>query len=109
MFTFYGIWVPIQVLIDLGAKTIIVPGNFPIGCVPGYLGIFRNKLSPKDYDVFGCIKWLNDFSEYHNHALKRMMHRIPHDPTITILYVDYYNTALEITRHPAIHGKAVLG
>uniref|UniRef100_A0A0E0GHP5 Esterase n=1 Tax=Oryza nivara TaxID=4536 RepID=A0A0E0GHP5_ORYNI len=94
----------IKVLIDLGAKTIIVPGNFPIGCVPGYLGMFRNKLSPKDYDVFGCIKWLNDFSEYHNHALKRMMHRIPHDPTITILYGDYYNTALEITRHPAIHG-----
>ncbi|KAF0911940.1 hypothetical protein E2562_012754, partial [Oryza meyeriana var. granulata] len=99
----------IKVLIDLGAKTIVVPGNFPIGCVPGYLGMFRSKSGPEDYDAFGCIKWLNHFSEYHNHALKRMLYRIKHDHTVTIFYYDYYNTTLEITRHPAIHGKAVLG
>ncbi|XP_006651411.2 GDSL esterase/lipase At1g28600-like [Oryza brachyantha] len=94
----------IKVLIDLGAKTIVVPGNFPIGCVPRYLTIFQSTSSPKDYDAFGCIKWLNDFSVYHNRALKSMLHKIPRDPTVTILYADYYNTALEITRHPIKHG-----
>uniref|UniRef100_A0A0D9VUB4 SGNH hydrolase-type esterase domain-containing protein n=1 Tax=Leersia perrieri TaxID=77586 RepID=A0A0D9VUB4_9ORYZ len=99
----------IKVLIDLGAKTIVVPGNFPIGCVPGYLGLFQGKLGPEDYDVFGCVKWLNDFSEYHNHALKRMLNRIPHDPMVIILYGNYYSTTLEITHHTEIHGKAILG
>lgn len=83
----------------------MVPGNFPIGCVPSYLTMFQSKSSPQDYDAFGCIKWLNDFSVYHNRALKRMLHQIRRDPTVTILYGDYYNTALEITHHPAVHGK----
>ncbi|XP_052149846.1 GDSL esterase/lipase At1g28610-like isoform X2 [Oryza glaberrima] len=94
----------IKVLIDLGAKTIVVPGNFPIGCVPRYLTMFQSKSSLQDYDEFGCIKWLNDFSVYHNRALKRMLHQIHHDSTVTILYGDYYNTALEITHHPATYG-----
>lgn len=94
----------IKVLIDLGAKTIVVPGNFPIGCVPRYLTMFQSKSSPQDYDEFGCIKWLNDFSVYHNRALKRMLHQIHHDSTVSILYGDYYNTALEITHHPAAYG-----
>uniref|UniRef100_A0A0D9VUB5 Uncharacterized protein n=1 Tax=Leersia perrieri TaxID=77586 RepID=A0A0D9VUB5_9ORYZ len=94
----------IKVLIDLGAKTIVVPGNFPIGCIPRYLAMFQSKSSPKDYDEFGCIKWLNDFSEYHNNALKHMLHQIPRDPTVNILYGDYYNTALKITHHPIKHG-----
>uniref|UniRef100_J3LP08 Esterase n=1 Tax=Oryza brachyantha TaxID=4533 RepID=J3LP08_ORYBR len=94
----------IKVLIELGAKTIVVPGLFPIGCVPRYLTIFQNKTNPKDYDEFGCIKWLNDFSKEHNRALTYMLEQIPRDLTLTIVYADYYSGALEITRHPVVHG-----
>ncbi|XP_006651409.1 sinapine esterase-like [Oryza brachyantha] len=94
----------IKVLIDLGAKTIVVPGNFPIGCVPRYLTMFQNKTNPKYYDAFGCINWLNDFSKEHNRALKHMLEQIPRDPTVTVVYGDYYDTTLEITHRPTIHG-----
>uniref|UniRef100_A0A0D9VUB3 SGNH hydrolase-type esterase domain-containing protein n=1 Tax=Leersia perrieri TaxID=77586 RepID=A0A0D9VUB3_9ORYZ len=94
----------IKVLINLGAKTIIVPGVFPAGCLPRYLTMFRSNSAPEDYDAFGCLKWLNEFSDYRNCAIKRMLLQIPHSPRITILYGDYCNTVLEIIRHPAIHG-----
>ncbi|EAY90125.1 hypothetical protein OsI_11691 [Oryza sativa Indica Group] len=94
----------IKVLINLGAKTIVVPGVFPVGCLPHYLAMFQSKSAPEDYDAFGCIMWLNDFSEYRNCALKRMLQQIPRNPTVTILYGDYSNNILEIIRHPVIHG-----
>ncbi|CDY64717.1 BnaCnng44680D [Brassica napus] len=56
-------------LIDLGGKTFLVPGNFPLGCFPAYLTLFET--SEKEHDPFtGCIPWLNDFGEYHNEQLK---------------------------------------
>uniref|UniRef100_A0A0E0KE25 Uncharacterized protein n=1 Tax=Oryza punctata TaxID=4537 RepID=A0A0E0KE25_ORYPU len=94
----------IKVLINLGAKMIVVPGVFPGGCLPRYPAMYQRKSGPEDYDAFGCIKWLNDFSEYRNCALKRMLQQIPRNPTVTILYGDYFNTVLEIIRHPVIHG-----
>ncbi|KAL5218821.1 hypothetical protein ABZP36_019505 [Zizania latifolia] len=95
----------IKVLLSLGAKTIIVPGNFPVGCIPMYLTMFQNVTDAKEHDSFGCIKWLNDFSEYHNHALNRMLNQIVlHDPTVTIFYGDYYGATLQITRHPLLYG-----
>ncbi|XP_052149363.1 GDSL esterase/lipase At1g28570-like [Oryza glaberrima] len=94
----------IKVLINLGAKMIVVPRVFPVGCLPHYLAMFQSKSAPEDYDAFGCIMWLNDFSEYRNCALKRMLQQIPRNPTITILYGDYSNNILEIIRHPVIHG-----
>uniref|UniRef100_A0A0D9VU37 Esterase n=2 Tax=Leersia perrieri TaxID=77586 RepID=A0A0D9VU37_9ORYZ len=94
----------IKVLMTLGAKTIIIPGIFPAGCLPRYLEMYQSMLSPEDYDAFGCIKWMNDFSEYRNYALKCMLHQIPRNPTVTILYADYYTTVLELIRHPVMHG-----
>ncbi|KAF8730705.1 hypothetical protein HU200_016565 [Digitaria exilis] len=93
-----------KVLIGLGAKTIVVPGNFPVGCIPRYLTMFQSNNSSQ-YDAAGCIKWLNDFSEEHNNALRRMLKRVASsDPTVTIIYGDYYGAVLEITRSPQKHG-----
>ena len=93
-----------QVLIGLGAKTIVVPGNFPIGCIPRYLTMFQSN-NPGDYDAAGCISWLNDFAEEHNRALRLMLERIARNPTVTIVYGDYYGATLEITRSPQKHGR----
>ncbi|CAL4931173.1 unnamed protein product [Urochloa decumbens] len=61
-----------KVLIGLGAKTIVVPGTIPMGCIPRYLTLFQSA-NPGDYDAAGCIRWLNDFAEEHNCALRRML------------------------------------
>jgi lysophospholipase L1-like esterase len=92
-------------LIGLGAKTIVVPGVIPMGCVPRYLTIFQSN-DPDDYDAAGCIRWLNDFAEEHNRALRRMLDHVrPRDPTVAVVvYADYYGAILEITRSPQKHG-----
>ncbi|KAF0911946.1 hypothetical protein E2562_012760 [Oryza meyeriana var. granulata] len=92
-----------KVLIDLGAKTVVVPGIPPMGCVPRFLNMFPSKNSG-DYDKLGCLKWLNSFSQYHNRALKRMLQRIPHDHTVTLIYADYYTAMFTIVRSPLNNG-----
>ncbi|CAN6362713.1 unnamed protein product [Urochloa humidicola] len=93
-----------KVLIGLGAKTIVVPGNFPIGCIPRYLTMFQSN-NPGDYDATGCIRWLNDFAEEHNRALRLMLESIRQQyPAVTIIYGDYYGAILEVTRSPQKHG-----
>lgn len=49
----------LQDLVDLGGKTFLVPGNFPIGCSASYLTLFHNA-KEEEHDPFtGCIPWLN--------------------------------------------------
>ncbi|XP_066168022.1 GDSL esterase/lipase At1g28600-like isoform X2 [Oryza sativa Japonica Group] len=46
-------------LIGLGAKTLVVPGNLPIGCIPHYLMIFKSG-KKEDYEPeTGCLRWMN--------------------------------------------------
>lgn len=97
----------IKVLIGLGVKTIFVPGNIPMGCRPRYLAMFQSNNSG-DYDADGCLKWLNNFAKFHNRALKRMLRKIPHDPTVTMIYGDYYHAIQEIIRNPIEHGMMAI-
>jgi phospholipase/lecithinase/hemolysin len=95
-------------LIKLGAKTIVVPGNFPIGCVPGFLTLFESKNS-SDYDQYGCLKWANEFAEYHNTALKTKLRQLSRrNPGVTLIYADYYGATLNFTENPIKYGNAFL-
>ncbi|XBI64806.1 hypothetical protein VPH35_044834 [Triticum aestivum] len=92
-------------LIGLGAKTLVVPGNLPIGCVPNYLMIFKSD-KKEDYEPeTGCLRWMNEFSKYHNRLLidelekLRKFHR-----GVSIIYADYYGAAMEIYRSPEQFG-----
>ncbi|XP_027931133.1 GDSL esterase/lipase At1g28600-like [Vigna unguiculata] len=91
-------------LIGLGAHTLMVPGNLPIGCGAIYLTIYETK-DEKQYDKFGCLKWLNEFSKYYNHNLQIELNKLralyPH---VNIIYVDYYNAAMTLYRRPAKFG-----
>ncbi|WVZ57048.1 hypothetical protein U9M48_007489, partial [Paspalum notatum var. saurae] len=97
-----------RVLLGLGARTVVVPGNFPVGCIPRFLTMFQGSTGPGDYDADGCIRWLNAFAEEHNRALRRMLARVAagprHDPAVALVYADYYAATLEITRRPNKHG-----
>ncbi|CDP21061.1 unnamed protein product [Coffea canephora] len=95
----------IEEVIKLGAVTLIVPGNFPIGCSAVYLTYFQGS-NQQDYDkATGCINWLNDFSKYHNRLLQKELNRIRKlHPHATIIYADYYNAAMRLYRSPNKYG-----
>ncbi|CAN6325125.1 unnamed protein product [Urochloa humidicola] len=96
----------VKVLLELGAKTIVVPGDFPMGCLPRYLTMFQST-DPDAYDATGCISRLNDLIQHHNAAVRTMLERIPRDdPAVAVLYADYYGAGLEIIRNPLKHGFA---
>ncbi|KAI8002039.1 GDSL esterase/lipase [Camellia lanceoleosa] len=91
----------INELIELGAVTLMVPGNFPIGCRPTYLTNFMSS-NKEAYDPeTGCLIWLNEFAMYHNDMLQIELNRIQKlHPYATIIYADYYNAAMRFFRSP---------
>uniref|UniRef100_A0ACD5VJ71 Uncharacterized protein n=1 Tax=Avena sativa TaxID=4498 RepID=A0ACD5VJ71_AVESA len=92
-------------LIMLGAKTLVVPGNLPIGCVPSYLMIF-NSDKEEDYEPeTGCIRWMNEFSQYHNKLLVDELEKLRNlHPGVAIIYADYYGAAMEVFLSPEQFG-----
>ncbi|XP_064991782.1 GDSL esterase/lipase At1g28570-like isoform X2 [Musa acuminata AAA Group] len=92
-------------LIKLGAKKLVVPGNLPIGCVPVYLTQFQTQ-KLDDYDAkTGCIRWLNEFSQYHNRLLQDEIERVRGlHPNATIAYADYYESAMRLFESPKQFG-----
>jgi len=93
-------------LIGLGAKTLLVPGNLPIGCVPTYLMRFKSD-KKEDYDPeTGCLRSMNEFSEYHNKLLADELEELRKlHPGVAIIYADYYGAAMEIFLHPKKSGQ----
>lgn len=85
-----------QTLIKHGAKTIIVPGNFPIGCNAIYLTVFHST-NQADYDQNGCLIKYNNFAKLQNSLLVRMLRKVGlRYPRTKIRYVDYYNSAIRL-------------
>ncbi|KAL6657065.1 hypothetical protein ACP70R_004845 [Stipagrostis hirtigluma subsp. patula] len=93
----------IEALIELGARTLYVPGIFPLGCVPRYLFFFR---AGDDHDpATGCLRWLNGLTAYHNDLLKAELAALRRaHPGVSIVYVDYYGEVLDAVASPARHG-----
>jgi hypothetical protein len=88
----------------LGAKTIVVPGNFPIGCSPGYLAKFRAN-DTAQYDSRGCLRWANNLAALHNSALKAELARLSlQHPGVAVLYADYYAAAMTLIADRRKHG-----
>ncbi|XP_058200186.1 GDSL esterase/lipase At1g28570-like isoform X1 [Rhododendron vialii] len=94
-----------QEIIELGATTLMVPGNLPTGCVPFYLTTYMSSIE-EDYDCeTGCLIWLNEFAEYHNEMLQIELNRIQErHPHTTIIYADYYNAAMRVYHSPSEYG-----
>ncbi|KAI9096335.1 hypothetical protein K1719_026054 [Acacia pycnantha] len=91
-------------LINVGAKTLMVPGNLPIGCNAIYLTLYQSK-HKKDYDDAGCLVWLNKFAKHCNQRLQSELNRIQVlHPHANIIYADYYNAALPLYHSPTKFG-----
>ncbi|KAA8515154.1 hypothetical protein F0562_018333 [Nyssa sinensis] len=95
----------INELIELGATSLMVPGNLPIGCSAAYLTYFKSA-NKEDYDpTTGCLIWLNKFAEYHNDQLQKKLNRIRKlHPHATIIYANYYNAAMRFYRSASKFG-----
>ncbi|KAI3896787.1 hypothetical protein MKW98_009640 [Papaver atlanticum] len=94
----------IKDLIKEGAVAFMVPGNLPIGCSAMYLTLFKSP-NREDYDESGCIKWLNDFSVYHNNFLQKELAVLREEyPSVKIIYADYYNVAMKFYKSPELLG-----
>ena len=94
----------LQELIDLGARTLIVPGNWPIGCNAIYLTKYETK-DKNQYDSAGCLKWLNEFAQYYNQKLQTEIDRLRVlHPHANIIYADYYNATLPLYSDPTKFG-----
>ncbi|GJM93714.1 hypothetical protein PR202_ga10297 [Eleusine coracana subsp. coracana] len=92
-----------QELIGLGAKTILIPNNFPIGCVPAYLSGFGGPGEPRDKHQ--CLRWFNDFTARHNQALRGEVNRLKaKNPGVKLIYADYFGAAMEFVKTPAKFG-----
>ncbi|KAL9238935.1 hypothetical protein vseg_013301 [Gypsophila vaccaria] len=86
-------------MIELGAKNIVVPGNFPIGCVPIYLVEFRTNDTTK-YDELHCLKAYNTFSQFHNQRLIEAIQDLQDMyPTVSLAYADYYSALTWVIRY----------
>ncbi|PWA53676.1 SGNH hydrolase-type esterase domain-containing protein [Artemisia annua] len=88
----------------MGARTIVVPGNLPIGCSAAYLTVCGSET--EEYDPrTGCLVCLNNFAEYHNELLQTKLNRIRElHANVNIIYADHYNAAMQIYRAPVKFG-----
>lgn len=85
-------------VLDMGANRVIIPGNFPIGCVPGYLTM-KGSSEPSDYDSMGCLKELNLFAARHNSRLQQAIADLRSSyPNASIAYADYFNSFLSLLK-----------
>lgn len=91
-----------QELLELGVKSIVVPGDLPIGCSAALLTHYMSNSSQQDYDPkTGCLTWLNQFAENHNKLLQTELKRIQeHHPQAKIIYADYYNAVMPLYLSP---------
>ncbi|XP_071735841.1 GDSL esterase/lipase At1g28590-like isoform X2 [Rutidosis leptorrhynchoides] len=94
----------INEVIDMGAQTLVVPGNFPIGCSSSYLTT-RAFLNEERDPSTGCLIQLNEFAEYHNQMLQSRLNEIRElHPNVIIMYGDYFNAAMQFYRSPPEFG-----
>uniref|UniRef100_A0ACD5UH19 Uncharacterized protein n=1 Tax=Avena sativa TaxID=4498 RepID=A0ACD5UH19_AVESA len=85
-------------VLDMGASRVIVPGNFPIGCIPGYLTSMASS-EPSDYDSMGCLKELNLFAAKHNSKLQQAIASLRASyPDASIAYADYFNSFFSLLK-----------
>ncbi|XP_039787252.1 GDSL esterase/lipase At5g03980-like [Panicum virgatum] len=85
-------------LLDMGATRLVIPGNFPLGCVPSYMAAVDDK-DPAAYDATGCLAALNLFAQMHNVLLQQGIRELRRAyPGATIAYADYFYAYVRMLR-----------
>ena len=88
----------------MGAVRLVVPGNFPIGCLP----IYKTAFQGAPFNEQNCVTELNEFAEYHNKLLQEAILKLKQEnPNIVIVYGDYYNAYQDLLRKGKERGYEV--
>ncbi|XP_020238689.1 GDSL esterase/lipase At5g45910 isoform X3 [Cajanus cajan] len=91
-------------LIAEGARELLVPGNFPIGCSTFFLTSYKSG-NKEDYDESGCLKAFNGFAANYNKQLNQALETLRQkNPQARIMYADYYGAASRFFHAPALYG-----
>ncbi|XP_043694357.1 acetylajmalan esterase-like [Telopea speciosissima] len=95
-------------VIKVGATRVVVPGNFPIRCIPIYLTAFAIN-DPASYDELKCLKGLNNFAMNHNIQLQGAISLLREEQgsNIDIAYADYYTAYQWVLSHAHFLGLDV--
>uniref|UniRef100_A0ACD5YVX9 Uncharacterized protein n=1 Tax=Avena sativa TaxID=4498 RepID=A0ACD5YVX9_AVESA len=85
-------------VLDMGARKMVIPGNFPIGCMPSYLSSASpTTTSSSSYDGYGCLVSFNLVARAHNACLRRAVGKLRRSyPRAMVAYADYYAAYLDI-------------
>ncbi|OIT00637.1 PREDICTED: GDSL esterase/lipase At1g28590-like [Nicotiana attenuata] len=103
-FVVAGIMRGIKDVIQLGATRILVPGFFPLGCLPLYLTTFPDT-NANAYDQLGCLRNYNDFASYHHRYLNRGLDNLRREfPSVKIVYGDYNGAFLTLLQSASSFG-----
>uniref|UniRef100_A0A0D9Y561 GDSL esterase/lipase n=1 Tax=Oryza glumipatula TaxID=40148 RepID=A0A0D9Y561_9ORYZ len=91
----------IEVVIEEGARYVVVPGQQPTGCLPVVLTPYASP-NATDYDAgTGCLWRFNELARYHNAALLAAVSLLRRKyPSATIVFADYYDPVIEFMQKP---------
>ncbi|KAJ4951711.1 hypothetical protein NE237_028543 [Protea cynaroides] len=91
----------IKLLLDNGARFMIVQGLPPMGCFPMY----RSTASAGDRDNDGCCQSVNSIAKTHNELLMNKLGEIRTQyPNCVIAFADIWNAFLTILKNPSKYG-----
>ncbi|KAG6504511.1 GDSL esterase/lipase At2g27360-like isoform X2 [Zingiber officinale] len=95
----------IDEVLQTGARTVMVAGMFPLGCIPLFLTMFLRQQSDAYEPETGCLKSLNLLSQYHNLLLQNELGQIQKaHPRSKIIYADFYDNLMSVYRSPEQFG-----
>ncbi|KAL8140922.1 hypothetical protein V2J09_006943 [Rumex salicifolius] len=96
----------VQEIIDMGASLVVVPGDFPIGCMPLYLSYHQSNATAV-YDDLHCLHHFNEFAVFHNnHLLQAINHLRRLNPSVTVIYGDNYHPFRRLLQNVASLGRS---
>ncbi|XP_051223760.1 GDSL esterase/lipase At5g45910 [Lolium perenne] len=94
-----------RLIVTHGAKSILVPGTVPSGCIPQILHYFA-KDDPAEYNsTTGCLNVYNKLGMQHNLLLQEALEKLrDRYPGVTIVYGDLFGPMIERVESPAKFG-----
>ncbi|CAN6325922.1 unnamed protein product [Urochloa humidicola] len=92
-------------VIQHGAKTVVVPGMVPSGCLASILVALADA-DMSEYDAAtGCLKEPNEIVALHNSLLQDAVEKLQaKHPDLTIMYTDMFNHVMGMIKSPEQFG-----
>ncbi|CAN6339763.1 unnamed protein product [Urochloa humidicola] len=92
-------------VIQHGAKTVVVPGMVPSGCLASILVALADA-NMSEYDAAtGCLKEPNEIVALHNSLLQDAVEKLQEKhPDLIIMYTDMFNHVMEMIKSPEQFG-----